>query len=161
MLHLIFIVSTMQLSLKKGPVCVCVCTHGGLVASASACLCSRAYAGILNTLWFFFIQDIDYSHMTVKPFPLPPLCPAFVLWLWNCIFNQSHPMCVEISIWQSFSVQNKYTCYSEGLVSLVLYRTNFLESSFQKRNAKLSVNFKRLVSSMSGRMRINRLERKL
>lgn len=55
---------------------------------------------VMNTLWLCLMQDIDYSHMTAGPFSLPPLCPTFVLLLWNCVFNQSHPIYMEISIWQ-------------------------------------------------------------
>lgn len=58
------------------------------------------------------LQDIDYSHMTAEHFP--PFCPPFVLRLWSCVFNQSHPICMESFIWQLFSIQNKYAHAAES-----------------------------------------------
>lgn len=105
------------------------------------------------------MQDIDYSHMTTELFSLPPLCPAFVLWLWNCVFNQSHPICMEISVWQLFSIQNKYTYVSEsslwGLCNFSVRNTTKCKPKFWPPSIKMSS-----LGSMSSRMRIHRLAKR-
>lgn len=78
------------------------------------------------------MQHIDYSHMTAAWLFLLLLrasCPA--LELWNCVFNQLHPICVEISIRQLPSIQNKHAHVArEFIAGFVSSKPNFCEPHF-------------------------------
>lgn len=75
---------------------------------------AHVWDGYEHIVVLFYAGYRLFTYDSKAFFPLPSLWPAFVLWLWNCVFNQSHPICMEISIWQLFSIQNKYTHVAES-----------------------------------------------
>lgn len=97
--------------------CVCVCAHAHMETLLPLPQCASALAhmwdGYEYTVVLFYAGYRLFTYDNRAFFPSTPLSHFCFMAMELCI-NQSHPICMEISIWQLFSIQNKYTHVAES-----------------------------------------------